>query len=283
MQDKSFVIRTMQADELDIAIQWAAAEGWNPGLADKKSFFSADNKGYLLGLLDGKPIATISVVKYDESFGFLGFYIVKPDFRGQGYGIQIWKAGLEYLKGCNIGLDGVVDQQDNYKKSGFKLAYRNIRYQGVTGGDVPNNTNIINLSKLSIAAISNFDRQYFPAMRESFIENWVRQTNSHALGIVQGNDLMAYGVIRECKMGYKIGPLFADSFENAESLFLALKAQVKSNQPLFLDIPEPNLEAIKLVEKYNMTVSFETARMYTGTEPNLPINNIFGVTTFELG
>lgn len=84
-------------------------------------------------------------------------------------------------------------------------------------------------------------------------------------------------------MGYKIGPLFAGSFENAESLFLTLKAQVKSNQPLFLDIPEPNLEAIKLVEKYNMTVSFETARMYTGTEPNLPINNIFGVTTFELG
>ena len=29
-----------------------------------------------------------------------------------------------------IGLDGVVAQQENYRKSGFELAYANIRYGG---------------------------------------------------------------------------------------------------------------------------------------------------------
>jgi predicted GNAT family N-acyltransferase len=40
----------------------------------------------------------------------LGFYIVKKDYRGQGDGIQIWKAALNHLSGRNIGLDGVLEQ-----------------------------------------------------------------------------------------------------------------------------------------------------------------------------
>jgi hypothetical protein len=45
------------------------------------------------------------VVRYDSSFGFLGFYIVKPEMRGRGYGYQIWQAGMERLEGCTVGLD----------------------------------------------------------------------------------------------------------------------------------------------------------------------------------
>ena len=120
----------MVRNEIDLAIDWAAKEGWNPGLHDADCYFAADSKGFLIGLLSGRPISSISVIKYDEGFGFLGFYIVDPEFRGQGYGILIWNAGLEYLGGRNIGLDGVVEQQEKYGKSGFKLAYRNVRYQG---------------------------------------------------------------------------------------------------------------------------------------------------------
>ena len=38
-----------------------------------------------------------------------------------------------------------------------------------------------------------------------------------------------------------------------------------------------------LVERHGMTPVFETARMYTGTAPTLPLERIFGVTSFELG
>lgn len=105
----------MNRKQVDIAVEWAAGEGWNSGLHDAESYFTADNNGFLIGLLGDEPIATISVIKYSDSFGFLGFYMVKPEFRGKGYGIQVWNAGLNYLQGANIGLDGVVDQQENYK------------------------------------------------------------------------------------------------------------------------------------------------------------------------
>ncbi len=113
---------------------WAAAEGWNPGLHDAGCFHAADRDGFLVGLLGTVPVATVSVVRYGATFGFLGLYIVQPAYRGLGYGMRIWTAGLAYLAGRNIGLDGVVAQQDNYRKSGFTFAYRNIRYRGTATG-----------------------------------------------------------------------------------------------------------------------------------------------------
>ena len=280
---QNYTIHTMTREQLDIAVEWAAAEGWNPGLHDADCYYAADPNGFLMGFLDEEPIASISVVKYDDSFGFLGFYIVKPEYRGQGYGIQIWNAGLQYLNGCNIGLDGVVDQQPNYKKAGFKLAYRNIRFEGKAGGDFPQNSELKELSSLQFSKIEKYEQPFFPTNRSEFVECWINQPGSFAFGVVKNNQLLGYGVIRPCRNGYKIGPLQADSPEQAELLFCALKSKVKAGASIFLDVPEVNEQAILMARKYNMRLSFETARMYTGSFPELPIHKIFGVTSFEVG
>lgn len=95
--------------------------------------------------------------------------------------------------------------------------------------------------------------------------------------------LVGYGVIRTCRSGSRIGPLVADSPELSESLFLALSSETKSTEPVYLDIPEVNQAAVSLAERYNMKVVFETARMYTGKEPDIPLHRLFGVTSFEIG
>ena len=128
-----FVTRAMTPADLAVAVDWAATEGWNPGAHDAACFSTVDPHGFILGELDGAPAASISVVNYDERFAFLGFYIVRPDLRGRGYGLRTWQAGMTHGGPRNIGLDGVVAQQDNYRKSGFKLAYRNIRFAGHAG------------------------------------------------------------------------------------------------------------------------------------------------------
>ncbi|NTW99639.1 MAG: GNAT family N-acetyltransferase, partial [Geobacteraceae bacterium] len=58
---------------------------------------------------------------------------------------------------------------------------------------------------------------------------------------------------------------------------------IPDESPFFLDIPEVNPQAVELVQRHNMKVVFETARMYRGMSPELPLGNIYGVTTFELG
>lgn len=283
MQDENYKIRTMNRKEVEIAVEWAANEGWNPGIHDADCFSSADPNGFLVGLLGDQPIATISAVKYGRSFGFLGFYIVKPEYRGKGYGIQIWNAGLKYLQGRNVGLDGVVAQQGNYKKSGFKLAYRNIRHQGHGGGDSPECSAIVKLSTLPFETVDSYDRPFFPANRTRFIKSWINRAGCNALGIIQDGKLAGYGVIRKCRSGHKIGPLFADGPELAEVLFLSLKSGIKPAEPLFLDTAEVNPAAVAMAKRYNMKVVFETARMYTGEKPDMPLNRLFGVTSFELG
>lgn len=283
-------IRSMARDEVDLAVDWAAQEGWNSGLYDANCYYSADPNGFLIGLLDDEPIACISAVRYDSTFGFIGFYIVKPEYRGQRYGIQIWNAAMEYLKGCNIALDGVVEQQANYQKSGFNLAYRNIRYEGrVPETSAPNTDGMalaaacIDLNRIPFDDVEAYNDRFFPTQRTRFLKQWISQPDSHAYGIQKDNKLIACGVIRACQTGYKIGPLLAESEQLAGSLLTALIGQIQPGSLFYLDVPEINTSAVALAERYHMQVSFETARMYTGEQPTLPISVLYGVTSFEIG
>jgi GNAT superfamily N-acetyltransferase len=282
-QGSDYDISMMSKDELKITIGWAELEGWNPGINDSDIFYETDPQGFLVGKLNQDLIASISAVRYGNTFGFIGFYIVHPAFRGQGYGIQIWQRALHYLKNCTIGLDGVVTQQENYKKSGFQLAHRNIRFAGTAQPQGIMDAEIVNLADLSFDQVSTYDQMFFPATRDRFLKLWIEQCRSFALGIMQDGNLRGYGVIRPCHTGYKIGPLNAETQAQAIALFDALVAKVPIGSEVYLDIPEPNAEAIALAEMYGMQPAFETARMYRGRSPELPLGQIFGITSFELG
>jgi GNAT superfamily N-acetyltransferase len=278
-----FAIRPMIRAEVDRVIDWAAAEGWNPGLADAECFYPTDRSGFLLGLWEDEPVAAISVVRYDDHFAFLGFYIVVPEMRGRGLGWRIWQAGLAYAGDRTIGLDGVVAQQDNYRASGFELAHRNIRY----GGRAPSETSgagahLIDPSRLQVEQVIAYDKAFFPAPRERFIECWLQPARRTAKILVQDGDIAGYGVIRQCREGYKIGPIFADDEAEADLLFRGL-TEACPGEMVFLDPPEPNRPAVALAERYGLEPVFETARMYRGAVPELPLEKIFGITTFELG
>jgi GNAT superfamily N-acetyltransferase len=264
MSGDPYAIRAMTRAELDLMADWAAAEGWNPGRHDAGCFHAADPRGFLLGLLDGEPIASISGVAYDGGFGFLGFYIVKPGHRGKGYGLRIWNA-----------------QQRNYRKSGYRLAHKNVRYQG-TGGAAAAAAGVVDASSLPFEALAAYDRTCFPAPRERFLRCWLAMPESAALAVLRRGRLAGYGVVRRCRAGHKIGPLFADDAEAAEALFRSLAARA-ADEPLFLDVPEINAEAKALVARHGMTPVFETARMYTGPDPAIALDRVFGVTSFELG
>jgi GNAT superfamily N-acetyltransferase len=271
-------IRSLTRTELGLALDWAAAEGWNPGLGDADCFLQADEGGFLGSFLAGRLVASISVVAYDAAFAFLGLYIVAPAFRGQGFGFALWQVAMARLGTRVVGLDGVVAQQDNYARSGFRLAWRNQRYEGRGGGNEP--PGLVPLATVPFAELAAYDSAAFPARRERFLAAWVNQHPGRA--IIEAGKLRGFGVIRRCRVGWKIGPLFADDPACAQALFAGLAAQAPG-EPVFLDVPQPNVAAIALTERHRMTPCFETARMYTGIRPELPLERIFGVTTLELG
>lgn len=280
MSTDSFTIRRMTRAEVDLAIEWAAMEGWNPGLHDAHCFHATDPEGFLIAYLGSDPVGCISVVAYDDSFGFLGLYIVRPEFRGKGYGLQLWKAGMAHLGDRNVGLDGVVAQQANYKKSGFRLAYRNIRYEGIGQATMP--SGMTDLSAIPFDALCAYDSALFPVPRTRFLGEWITQPEAVGYAVCNDGRLSGYGLLRRCRRGWKIGPLFADDSDIADRLLRALSSRAQGT-PVYLDVPETNPAAVMLAERWGMSKVFETARMYTKEAPVLPFERLFGVTTFELG
>ncbi len=275
-------IRNLQPDEISLAMDWAAAEGWNPGLADARCFAIPDAKGFFVGEIDGEPIATVSCVNYDDRFAFLGFYIVRAGFRGRGHGLRIWNAAITHAGSRMIGLDGVVAQQDNYKKSGFQLAYANIRYGGIVAAPPKVPAEVVALDTIPFSVVEASDATVFPAQRSAFLRTWMNTPGHVGRALMRDGKLAAWGVIRPCRTGRKIGPLVADDRTAAEAVVQALLVSPGSNE-IVLDIPAVNRDAIALAEFLGLKPTFETARMYTGPAPSLRLDRVFGVTSFELG
>lgn len=274
--------RRMRRVELDTAIAWAAEEGWNPGPQDAACFWAADPDGFWCAVQDGALAASISVVRYGEGFGFLGLYIARPEMRGQGLGLQLWKAALAGSPARCVGLDGVVAQQANYRRSGFALAHRNIRYGGARPAGLVAPKGVVAATALPFAQIAAYDRACFPAPREAFLRAWLDAPGHVALAVVRDGALAGYGVVRPAPAGSKIGPLFADDAEVAETLFAALLVAAPEG-PVVIDVAEPHRAAVAMAERAGLAPVFETARMYTAPPPAFDAQKVWGITSFELG
>jgi hypothetical protein len=72
-----------------------------------------------------------------------------------------------------IGLDGVVAQQQNYRKSGFELAYANVRYGGIVAARDAPEAGVMALTEVPLAAVEAYDATVFPTPRPAFLRAWI--------------------------------------------------------------------------------------------------------------
>lgn len=276
----------LSQEKVAALLQWAESEGWNPGLDDAAAFYEADPHGYFAVEVDGQMVAAISVVKQDSAHAFLGLYICKPEFRGQGLGWSVWQAGMDYAEAMTVGLDGVVEQQANYAKSGFEMAWRNRRFAGVietAEKAIRDDCQIREYQHSDLVAVLDYDKRTAGYERAVFLTGWLAGSASRkTLVAVQDSRLCGVATIRRCVSGHKVGPLLADGPGIARQLLHSVSRHVCAKE-IFVDVPETNLAANVLVEGMNMQPIFETARMYRGPRPAFDNEKIFGVATLELG
>jgi GNAT superfamily N-acetyltransferase len=278
--------RQLTRAELDTVLDWATAEGWNPGHHDANAFWAADPDGFYGMELDRELIGSGSIVSYSGRLGFVGLFIVRPEWRGKGLGTQLWDFLIARLRerlepNAPAALDGVFAMQDYYAKSGFAYSHRNLRMEGL-GTPNPRAAKLVELHTLPFEQVLDFDRAHFGAAREDFLRHWIRPRDGLSLGWLNDGQLTGYSVARPCARGYKIAPLFAGTPEIAEALFRAL-SDFAAGHPIFLDTPEINAAALALAQRHGLKECFGCARMVRGGPPEIPWEKIFGVTTFELG
>ncbi len=280
--------RQLDFDEFQELVKWAAAEGWDPGLNDADIFYTSFPDGFYGYFQQGKLIGGGSLVSYQGEFGFMGFFLVHPQYRGNGIGHSLWFKRRDTLlnklnPGATIGMDGVLAMQDFYANGGFVAAFRDERRMRI-GTSLPVHPSIRRVSeRTNLSDILRFDLECFGVDRSSFMERWIDNPSAHTFYAVNEKEgVTGFAVLRKTENGWKVGPLFADDFSMAEALYTACLNEVP-DEKVFLDIPMCNSNAVKLAEKYETSYVFECARMYYGTPPEIPMEKVFGITTFELG
>lgn len=279
-------IEKLTKDDLHTLITWAAQEGWNPGKYDADVFWNTDPDGFYGFKIANQLIAGGAIVSYEGAFGFMGLFIVHPDYRGSGIGHKLWhqrkKMLLARLKeNAAIGMDGVLAMQGYYQKGGFVMAYRDERY-AFAGKSYLFSENVGNIGPADFDAIATFDKIHFGFQRRQFLQQWLFMPESKAIQYTRNKAIVGYAVMRKALEGYKIGPLFAQDVGIAEELLKSC-LDFAGEAKVFLDIPTTNPHAVQLVKKFDGQYIFECARMYCGQPPDHPIQNIYGLTSFELG
>lgn len=284
-------IDDLQFQKLDLAgvktlVRWAEEEGWNPGPHDAEVYFATDPDGFYGYYYENKQIAGGSIVSYNKEFGFMGFFIVKPEYRSLGIGRKIWYQRRDMLlsrlnENAPIGMDGVITMQPFYKKGGFEILFRDERYEKI-GMEFTTNKNIFSINDDDSDSILAYDKECFGFTRPQFMKPWLKLPGNKTFKYVEDGELKGFVIVRKANKGYKVCPLFAENEMIAEELYKACLNSVVG-EPLYLDIPVINKGAVNIIKRYNATYVFECARMYYGKPPEVDINKIFGITTFELG
>jgi len=278
--------RMLDLDGVKTLVSWAEKEGWNPGPHDAEVFHETDPKGFYGYFKNDELIAGGSIVSYNREFGFMGFFIVMPEYRSSGLGRKLWYLRRDKLlqrlnPGASIGMDGVVAMQPFYKKGGFEILFRDERHEKI-GEIFEIDSNISTIGDEDFELIMAFDKQCFGFSRPQFMKPWLKLPGSKAFKYIEDGILKGFAVMRKANKGYKICPLFADDANIATELFKSCLNAVPG-EPVYLDIPMVNNAAVEITKTFNTSYVFECARMYYGNAPEVAIDKVFGVTTFELG
>ena len=277
------MIRVMQLADLDRVLGWAAAEGWNPGLADASAFLAADPQGFFVAERDGQPVAAISVVNHDPQLAFLGLYLCQPAFRGQGIGFGLWAHAMAHAAGRTVGLDGVAAQQANYAKSGFLLNGATLRLQGRIPAFGPLSAPALRPAEpRDFAALAGLDRAANGYDRTAFLTGWTTASPSrHTLLAEQAGGITGFATGRMCQSGCKIGPIIGPDTNTAMALICALAARLGTDL-VTVDIPAGNVALLAELSTMGFSETFRTARMYRGAAP-VAGAHLQAIGTMELG
>ncbi|MDA7428940.1 GNAT family N-acetyltransferase [Primorskyibacter aestuariivivens] len=265
--------------ELGQVLDWAAEEGWNPGLDDAAAFYAADPDGFFVTEIGGQPVAAISVVNHSDEYAFLGLYICRPEHRSTGVGFALWQFALEHAGKRTVGLDGVPAQEANYARSGFVLAGRT---QRLCGHMVPEEPTFPLATPDDFTALAQLDAAANGVSRPRFLRAWLESGATRKTVVLRDGDTMTgFATARTCRTGCKIGPIVAADADDAHRLARQAAAAL-ADPHVTIDTPDPAGPFADLLRQDGFTQNFSTARMFRGNAPT-PGKTLQAVASLELG
>jgi ribosomal-protein-alanine N-acetyltransferase len=288
-------IRPLQSADIATVTGWARREGFAPGVGDVAIYRQTDRQGLWVGWLGDEPVGCIAGVRYNAAYGFIGLFLVVPDQRGRGYGVQLWKQALAHLADVPcVGLEAAPDRIDDYAGWGFVPASPTTRWQRLQAGKNPAPPPaapeppwcLLEGGAIPAAAVQRFDAEREPSPRPHFLRQWLQHPAGTVLALVdRAGACHGFGRVRPCLLadgdGWRLGPLVADSPAAAGALLEGLLQRHPGT--VLIDAPGANAAAAPLLESLGFTPASRTLRMYRGVPPAVSLADVYGLACLELG
>ncbi|EEP98512.1 GNAT family N-acetyltransferase [Yersinia ruckeri] len=281
--DKAFSVHLATPAEWQSAVEMARNEHWDLGHGDDRIFLNVDKNGFFIGRTEGRIVASISIVNFDPGYAHLGHYIVTPEYRGKGLGLELWTAAIEHAGERCIGLDGMPMQEENYKKWGFRTHYHTYRIQGRASGIAIKADNISEVSSHHLSAIADFDTSFSGCNRASLLSSWFTADNRQGFVVTEGASVKGVIALRPSDEGYRIGPFYAPDENHAIALLQTALGALPKNALVTLDVPEQAGATLDVLKVAGFSPLFHTCRMYRGTPPVSYQKGNNAVASLELG
>ena len=275
-------IRGLEASDGAFIRGLIARQGWNGGRHDVETFATADPGAWLVAEVDGRPVGVTLATRWNDAFGWIGVYLVDPDFRGRGIGLALFGAALDRLEPRSVGLDGDPRQQDNYRRSGFVDVHGNTRWYGPAG--VWSETGeVVPPSDVPFDALVAIDAQALGSERPSLLRAWIDQPEAVSVAAVRGGHVVGFATARPASDGWKVGPVHALDADVAATVIAGAVAHLAPETTCWLDTPDPNTAAADLLRAHGYEAAPTSGLMVRGTPPPADLGISFAITAHEVG
>lgn len=281
-------IRPLTREELDVVLAWGEADP-APDPFDANAIWDAEPAGLWGVEVDGVLVAAASTLAHQGQLGRIGFIVVRPEMRRRGIGqltIQFLVDDLlaRLAPGAAITLDATLDITDHAERLGFVTGPTITRMRGTAevGRRGPHTGEIRALTAVPFELVMGLDTLHTGVLRESLLRTWITPPGGLALGVYERGELLGMGVARRSRLGLAIGPLYAAEPDIAQDLLTALTAP-HAGSIFTLDVPAANPSAVEFATANRLAPASRRTTMSLGDAPVLPADDVYGVTSYELG
>jgi GNAT superfamily N-acetyltransferase len=229
------ILRAMKPADIDAALSLCRSAKWNQLARDWEIFLQLSPDGCSVAVKQNKVVGTVTTVRYQNSFSWIGMVLVDPASQRQGIGMQLLKKALEVLRHEEtVKLDATPAGREVYLKLNFVDEYRLSRLHCIVNADGLDFWDARPVSKKDLQAIAAFDSGTFGAHRQSLLQWMWEGAMQYAFIVKDEDEIQGYCLGREGQNFTHFGPVVAKNTIVAKNL-MAAALRTCIGKPVILD------------------------------------------------
>ena len=266
------LFRTMTHADIKTGLSLCRSAKWNQVSRDWEIFLRLSPEGCFVAVNDDKIVGTVTTVRYQSSFSWIGMVLVDPNYQRQGIGMKLLNQALEVLENEDtIKLDATPAGREVYLKLKFVDEYGISRMNAIVTPDRLPLSKARPVNKNDLLSLTGFDRTIFGANRSQLLEWMWEGGKSYAFILESKNEIHGYCLGREGYNYIHLGPVVARDTEIAKQLLSAALRNC-TGKSVIIDAMRFENEWMEWLDSLGFTELRPLTRMYRGSNqfPGLP-------------